>query len=190
MSKIPERTNRYKQGLVDMINYIDSISDKPVRMMNIVEVGVWTGCASVIFAKRFREVICVDTWKQAGGDHLTKKYNMKEVEKIFDSRMSKYPGIIRKAKMDSKQAAFASLIEKMENIETYDVIYIDAIHTFEGSLKDMRDWKPIAKRFICGHDYEKRFPGVIKAVNKVFGKPLKVFKDTSWVVKIKQGGKE
>jgi len=183
--KIPERTEKYKQGLIDMIEWIDKFS--PVRMMKIIEIGVWTGCASEIFAKRFNKVICVDMWKNNIGG-ITDKYDMKEVEKIFDSRQKKYHGVICKSKMSSIEAAKIyqdhGSNEKINDDIFPDIIYIDAKHLFNDALEDILTWKDIPKRFICGHDYEKRFPGVVKAVNKIFGKPQKIFQDTSWIVRI------
>ena len=35
------------------------------------------------------------------------------------------------------------------------------------------------------YDYCEESPGVIKAVNEMFGKPDKVFSDASWIVKLK-----
>lgn len=185
MSKIPERTQKYRQGLIDMIEWMDKFS--PVRMMKIIEVGCWTGCSSEIFAKRFNRVICVDLWQSNIGG-ITNKYDMKEVEVIFDRRAARYHGVICKSKTSSIEAAKIyqdhGSDEKIDNDIFPDVIYIDAGHTFEDVLKDLSAWKDIPKKFICGHDYEKRFPGVVKAVNKIFGKPQRVFKDSSWIVKL------
>jgi len=59
--------------------------------------------------------------------------------------------------------------------EYFDLIYIDADHSFEGCLKDIKDWYPKVKEqgFLIGDDYREalasrtgiRF-GVIEAVNK------------------------
>jgi len=35
----------------------------------------------------------------------------------------------------------------------FDFIYIDADHTFEGCLRDIKDWYPKVKRFLVGDDY-------------------------------------
>jgi len=183
MSKIPERTQKYKQGLIDMINWMDQFS--PVRMMKIIEVGSWTGCASVIFAKRFKKVICIDKWKSNIGE-ITNEYDMKEVEKIFDRRAAKYHGVILKNKIGSLEAAeiYQDEDETMDQDFFPDVVYIDAGHTFEQVREDLLAWKDIPKKFICGHDYENRFIGVKKAINKILGHPQKVFKDSSWVIKL------
>lgn len=183
---IPERAQKYKQGLIDMINWMDQFS--PVRMMKIIEVGSWTGCSSEIFAKRFDKVICIDLWKSNIGG-ITNKYNMHDVEKIFDKRAEKYKGIICKSKMSSIEASKIYKNNKGECTSDIlkilpEVLYIDAAHDFENVKNDLLAWKSIPTKFICGHDYEKRFMGVVKAVNKVMGKPQKIFKDSSWIIKL------
>ena len=60
-----------------MINWMDANSNKPVRLMKIIEIGAWTGCGSEIFAKRFKTVICVDPWKNRTGG-ITDLYEMKD----------------------------------------------------------------------------------------------------------------
>ncbi len=57
----------------------------------------------------------------------------------------------------------------------FDLIYIDADHSYEGCLRDIEDWYPKVKKggFLLGDDYiiyEGRRPGikfeVIEAVNE------------------------
>ena len=188
MSKIPERNKKYKQGLRDMINWIDKISSIPVRMMKIIEIGSWTGCSGVIFAKRFNKVICVDMWKSNIGG-ITNEYDMKEVEKIFDKRAKMYHGVMCKSKMSSLEAAKVYNKElknknKLDNDIFPDIVYIDGCHIYENTKKDLLAWKDIPKLFLCGHDFENRFKGVKKAVREIIGEPDKIFKDSSWVKKL------
>ena len=35
---------------------------------------------------------------------------------------------------------------------------------------------------IAGHDYIEKFPGVIKAVNALLGKPDKIYRDGSYMI--------
>lgn len=52
----------------------------------------------------------------------------------------------------------------------FDIIYIDANHSYDDVLRDIISWYPKVKDngFICGDDYLDFFPGVIKAVNECF----------------------
>ena len=76
MSNIPERSKGYKEGLQNFINYISK--DYNTKELSIVEIGVWTGAGSEIFAKSFKEVHCIDMWKPIKTDSLTIRFNVKE----------------------------------------------------------------------------------------------------------------
>lgn len=52
-----------------------------------------------------------------------------------------------------------------------DFVFIDADHSYEAVLEDIRCWHPKVRAggWLGGHDYHARkFPGVVKAVNQVF----------------------
>jgi predicted O-methyltransferase YrrM len=56
---------------------------------------------------------------------------------------------------------------------SFDIIYIDADHTYEHCLEDIQLWKPKVKKggILCGHDYfisGVLWPGVKKAVDESF----------------------
>jgi hypothetical protein len=54
----------------------------------------------------------------------------------------------------------------------FDMVFIDAIHTFEHTYADIGYWLPKVRKggLIGGHDYgSERHPGVKKAVDKWFG---------------------
>jgi len=185
MSNIPERTQKYIKGLTDFIDYIDR--QIPVKDLTILEIGAWTGIGSITFAKRFKEVHCVDIWKKDKRCLITVKYDINKVEKIFDERKKKYKNIF-KYKGDWKH--FAKIFKSDD--KCFDVIYVDMNKIFEENLNCLLAFYPLTREFISGHDYEDRFSGVKKAVNKIFGRPQLVFPDTSWIVKINKfiGGKE
>ena len=54
----------------------------------------------------------------------------------------------------------------------FDFVYIDALHDYPAVLGDIKMWLPRIKKggFIGGHDCDKKRPGVVQAVNEVFGK--------------------
>lgn len=70
--------------------------------------------------------------------------------------------------------------------ETVDFVFIDADHSYEGVMRDIKAWWPKVKSggTFAGHDYEKGWPGVVKAVNefaKSVGLTFTVL-GTSWVM--------
>jgi predicted O-methyltransferase YrrM len=52
-----------------------------------------------------------------------------------------------------------------------DFVFIDADHSYEAVRKDIDAWrsKVRAGGWIGGHDYNRKFPGVVRAVDFVFG---------------------
>jgi hypothetical protein len=175
--KIPERNKGYKEGLINFCNYINNIT--PTKDLTILEIGSWTGVGMEIFANRFKEVTCIDPWVADKKDSLTIQYNVKAAEQIFNNRMKKYKNVTK------LKGGWEDFIDKfISEKKMFDVVYVDMNKIFEDNLDCIIAFYPLTDKYISGHDYEKRFPGVVKAVNKAVGKPQKVFKDTSWIIKI------
>lgn len=64
-----------------------------------------------------------------------------------------------------------------------DFVFVDADHSYEGVLKDLRAWWPKVKAGgrMAGHDHTLAFPGVIQAVAEFFdGKALR--SASSWYI--------
>lgn len=49
------------------------------------------------------------------------------------------------------------------------LVFLDAIHSYQETLKDIQNARRIGARIIAGHDYSKEFPGVVRAVNESGG---------------------
>lgn len=51
-----------------------------------------------------------------------------------------------------------------------DVCFIDALHDYESVKQDIALWWPLVREggYLCGHDYQHRFPGVMRAVAEAF----------------------
>ena len=185
MVKIPKRLPSSLKGLQEMVNYINS--KYPTKELSILEIGSWVGVSTILFAKAFKQVIAIDPWSKTTG--INTQYNMRQVEKEFDQRTIKYDNIIKR-KMTSLQYKNKLLqkdkIDMLKNdLTEFDVIYIDGAHDYKNVSLDIKLWKDKAVKFICGHDYYNKFPGVKKAVNEVFSKPDMVFPDSSWLVEVK-----
>lgn len=68
--------------------------------------------------------------------------------------------------------------------EFFDVVYIDASHEYENVKQDILSWYPKVKNggFICGDDYHPGWPGVVEAVNDLFGNFVKIKGNTQWIL--------
>jgi hypothetical protein len=175
MYKVPERLNSSISGLKNMIAYLESKYD--IKNMTIVEIGSWTGISAVEFAKKFKEVICIDPWSPTVG--INTMFDMSEVEKIFDNRVK---GLDNVKKIKGKSVDIAK--RYIRNGIKFNFIYVDGAHDYTNVKMDIEAWRDNIMTCICGHDYYNKFPGVIKAVNETLGKPDKTFKDTSWIKEI------
>lgn len=65
-----------------------------------------------------------------------------------------------------------------------DFAFIDADHSEPAVAIDIRDWQPKVKRggWLGGHDYNRKFPGVVRAVDRAFGKNVKTWPGSIWGV--------
>jgi hypothetical protein len=62
-------------------------------------------------------------------------------------------------------------MDKSEFYRAYDgpapaLVFLDAVHTYEDTKVDIEWARGVGAAIICGHDYCKRFPGVIQAVDE------------------------
>jgi hypothetical protein len=181
---INSRQGKQRDGLIEMIDYIDKI--KPVKSMSILEVGSFTGSSAAIFAERFKRVYCVDSWSDIGLSDASQAmwksqgYTKEILENEFDKTVAQFDNVT-KIKGESIEIAF-NFTEKV------DIIYIDASHDYGSVKADIIAWKRHARQFITGHDFwPGRFDGVIQAVREVLGEPEKVCIDNSWIVRIADG---
>lgn len=172
------RKGKYSiSGLKDTIAFCKESSKIPIRI--IVEIGSFVGDSTKVFAMNFEKVISIDPWDNNFFKTDGKKFktNMSEVEAQFDLMRKDFPNI-KKMKMTGDSA-----VQFFED-ESIDMVYIDALHTYEAVRQDLLNWYPKVKKggIISGHDYQESFPGVMKAVNEFLGHPpFFIGKDSSWM---------
>ena len=142
---------------------------------HLVEVGCWMGKSGGYLVEKSKElgknfqIDFVDTWdgdvnvpyqidliRQNGKDHIYEifKSNIFNIDYEFSGK------IIR---MDSSKAS------GLYDDNSLDFVFIDADHSYEKVLEDIKAWLPKIKigGILAGHDYD--FEGVKKAVWETFG---------------------
>ena len=69
--------------------------------------------------------------------------------------------------------------------EYFDIVYIDASHEYEYVKQDILNWLPKVKLggIICGDDYTRGWPGVVMAVNEIFGDNVNIVGNQQWWLK-------
>lgn len=166
---IPKRTQASLRGLEQMCQYLNERID--LSELEIVEIGSWVGSSAMLFAKYFKNVICIDPFLPFENT-ITYNYDMKTIEEIFKDKIAAFENIAHIKKM-SKDVI-------INGFET-DIIYIDGNHNYDFVKEDIKRAKGKVRVAITGHDYYSKFPGVIQAVNEEFKKPIATFPDSSWI---------
>jgi predicted O-methyltransferase YrrM len=164
------------EGLLDLIKELGDNSNK-----TMIEIGSFVGESTVMFAQSFKKVIAIDPFMEGYDpqDPTSYLFEFDNVYQTYLDRITIYSNI-------------QTIIETSDNAikeldsETYDFIYLDGLHTYEGVKTDITNYLPLVKKggVIGGHDYTNQVShlvGVFQAVNEMFGQPDKVFKDNSWI---------
>lgn len=173
------RSGHYKNGLEDLINYVNTFSN--TKEMTILEIGSYAGESTEMFAQNFKSVIAIDPFMNDydPNDPACSYMDLTNVYKTFSSVISKYDNIthIRKTSDDA--------INELKDTKV-DLIYIDGLHTYDQVKKDIDNYIGLINEsgFISGHDYHSVWQGVIDAIHEKIGKPDTIFQDTSWIKKL------
>lgn len=152
----------------------------------MVEIGSFAGESAQVFigTGQVDSIICVDIWRYENRGYNNSYPNITDAERRFDAMMAASGGRALKYKGDIDQFIASDLFQRFEG--GVDLVYIDALHTYEGCMHDicrtMRFIKP--RLAVSGHDYASNLPhvqGVKRAVDDFFGKPDMTFCDSSWI---------
>ena len=175
-NNIVMRTKSSIEGLINLCRWINHFI--PTNTMRMIEIGSFAGDSTEIFCKWFKHVIAIDPWKSNVGD-ITSSCDMNVIYDRFCKKMAKYPNL-------NVIKCFSYEIVNNFQDGFFDFIYIDGSHQYFNVLRDISLYRHKVKKggYLGGHDYRAKFAGVVKAVKEQFGKPIKIFKDTSWIVKI------
>lgn len=169
------RTPIEREGLEDMIRWINTI--RPTSEMRMIEIGSYVGESTMIFAEHFKEVISVDPYVN-DYDVTDLACSYASFDKVYSQFLKNtldIPNI--KSIRDTSENALSIL-----NTKEWDLVYIDGIHTLEGVMFDIGNYRNLISKggFISGHDYGwgnvKHSIGIL-----LDGKIDNVSKDHSWI---------
>lgn len=168
---IQMRDKNSTEALIEMLNYMD-------KWDSMIEIGSYAGESTKIFAERMKRVIAIDPFMDNYDplDPACQDSPLNEVYQSFIKVQSQFDNIFHYQLKSDEAINYIGF--------QVDFVYIDGMHTYEQVKKDLINYLPVCKYYICGHDYVKGWDGVIQAVDEIIGKPDKIFKDYSWVKRI------
>jgi cephalosporin hydroxylase len=172
------RTTEEREGLIDMINWLNTI--RPTSEMRMIEIGSYVGESTLMFAENFKEVISVDPF--------VNDYDLNDMACSYAPFDKVYQQFLRntlpihniKSIRDTSQNALSILKE-----QDWDLVYIDGLHTLEGVWFDIENYKTLISPtgFLCGHDYG--WGNVRHAIGQLLDDKVDAtFKDASWAKQI------
>lgn len=155
------------------VSLVRSLGPSP----HCLEIGTWTGNTAKAMADAGAQVWCVDTWLGTDDDLTGRVVGQFGSTTIFDRFLEN----IGERHNKTIFPVVCHSHEAPERIEgEFDLIFIDADHSYEGVSEDIETWWPRVRQggVLCGHDIQISFPGVIRAV--VETGPYEVLPDTIW----------
>ena len=155
---------------------------RPLQPTLGAEVGVRGGVTISHLLKTFGELVmyAIDPWEQQPG--ALEDYSKWDFDDIYQKYMGRVAGCEDRIIELREYSVSASA-----NVEdkSLDFVFIDAQHDYESVKQDIAAWMPKIKKggLISGHDYQRKFSGVIQAVDELLPK-REVGSDTCWCYQI------
>jgi len=150
------------------------------KCKNVLEIGSWRGRSNHALLSWCKgTVTAVDTWQGSSdpGDFTYSLAKKSDVFAEFQKNVGHFPNL-EVLRMSSAEAA------KVCESRKFDMVFIDATHTYEGVCDDIKAWKDNAALILAGHDFTQTWIGVQRAVRDSIGEPDEVV-DTIWVHRAK-----
>jgi predicted O-methyltransferase YrrM len=166
-------------GLIILTHLLSTIPDNGI----FVECGAWLGKSSSYLCDKAKDrvkIFVVDSW-QGSKDEINTAHKLatqQDIYSIFLNNMG------NRQFTPIKKLSQEAVLDFED--DSCDVVFIDMSHSYEDVLQDIEMWLPKVKTggYLAGHDYNTYWPGVIQAVNKVFGIPPNsnlTTQDTCWI---------
>lgn len=151
-----------------------------------IEIGVRNAYTAILLLKSFPnlEYYGIDPFQHFPDSEYdfinSTNDDQKEQDKIYQIALEKitayeYGHLIRKKSVDAVH----------DIPDTVDIVYIDGNHSYKNVKEDIELYFPKVRKggLLIGDDYQKSYPGVIRAVNETFGDNFSREEITWWVVK-------
>lgn len=156
------------------------LAEQARNCRKILELGVLHGrSVRAMLDNSGARVWCVDSWRGPGASIPGGPRGRRATEEDYQIFLANIADVKHRV-----------IIFRMTTDEAYrrlsrdffDMIFIDANHSYEAVRADIINYLPVLKKggLMCGHDYNKNWPGVVRAVNELIKNPQKAGKALWW----------
>lgn len=150
-----------------------------------IEVGSWVGESAIALHNGGANVTCVDHFKGNLHDCLSSVATAMGPDRIEAQFRKNVGNLLGREITLIKQASLEAAYWLPR--QNADLIFLDASHEYQDVKADIQAWRPhlASDGWMCGHDHNDAFPGVVMAVAECFSdKRQFLFRDTNiWVVR-------
>jgi hypothetical protein len=149
----------------------EAILRRVKRSQTVAEIGVFHGQLSELLLGAGLNVVMVDNWlpgeaqseryRATGDFHGTLSIeNVARAESAARAVANKYPNFSLPVATLIKADSLATA--RSFDDKSFDMVFFDADHSYEGVKEDIHEWRPKVKPggWIGGHDYGEPPPGV------------------------------
>jgi hypothetical protein len=135
-------------------------------MDSIAELGSWKGRSTHALASgcRLGHVTAIDHFRGSKGEKGV--HQEAQTEAVFEQFRENTKALTNLTVHCADTQASAEDFPD----GSFDLVFIDAEHTYEGVRRDIEAWQPKARIMLAGHDYCSQWPDVQRAVNESVGK--------------------
>jgi predicted O-methyltransferase YrrM len=174
------KSNHLFLGLTELIIDLKKLLDHNLfKGSNMIEIGSYMGESTMLFgcSQLFNKIYAIDPYEGNESFNNFSNNSWDYIKEQFHINTRFFDNI------ELIEDYSQNCVDKFKD-KSIDFIYIDAEHTYESVKNDLELYLPKLKNtsVVAGHDYcNIKWPGVIKAVDEVLGKPTKIYQDTSWI---------
>lgn len=143
---------------------LEWLYQRSCEMQTVAEIGSYMGRSTYVLLASGAQVTAVDHFRGSPGEraHAIARGNGDGIYRAFMANVGHFPNL-RILQTSSLNAA------RLFADQSFDMVFLDACHSYEAVKADIAAWKPKARYLLCGHDYHPSWPGVVKAVEECLG---------------------
>lgn len=156
--------------------------ENQIEVRSIAEIGVWRGKNAFFLRHLFPDahLYLIDPWALTA-EYLEKGEPPLREQEAYEESFKIVTGIF---KGDEKVSIIRKTsIEGAKDVpDELDLVFIDGAHDYDSVMQDIATWRKKTRKggMLSGHDFQRNFPGVMRAVDESLKGKYIVGKGAVW----------